>query len=126
MSFPFRLMPRPWVLVPLCALGFVAWSDYVRIERVEFVSHVAREGAAVDATSPTGYAGGKRWLIVPEHNNPSYQWIEETQLMLARGDWRVRRVDYENAPLGREAHAASPYRWWLVGIAWLDHAAGGR
>jgi len=93
---------------------------------VEFVSGVARDGAVVDASSPSGYADGKRWLIVPEHNNPTYQWIEETQLMAARGDWRVRFVDYENAPTGREVHTASPYRWWLVLVAWVDHAASGR
>ena len=90
------------------------------------MSKVASDEARIDANSPTGYADGKRWLIVPEHNNPSYQWIEETQLMLARGDWRVRHVDYENAPFGREVHSASPYRWWLVMIAWLDSAASGR
>ena len=46
--------------------------------------------------------------------------------MLARGQWRVRRVDYENAPFGREEHAASPYRWLLGLIAWADHAVSGR
>ena len=46
--------------------------------------------------------------------------------MLARGDWRVRSVDYENAPFGREVHSASPYRWWLVLLAWLAHIASGR
>jgi hypothetical protein len=126
MSKPSRLLPRAWILFPVLALGLVAWSDYLRLQRVEFVSNVAREDAAVDARSPSGYAGGKRWLIVPEHNNPTYQWIEETQLMLARGDWRVRSVDYENAPFGRDVHAASPYRWWMAAIAWVDHAATGR
>jgi hypothetical protein len=126
MRLPFRLSPRAWLFAPACAFAFVAWSDYVRIERVEFVSKVAGEEARVDASSPTGYADGKRWLIVPEHNNPSYQWIEETQLMLSRGDWRVRHVDYENAPFGREVHTASPYRWWLVLVAWCDHKVSGR
>jgi hypothetical protein len=126
MSRPLRLLPRAWLIAPALAFAFVAWEDYARVQRVEFVSRVASDEARVDANSATGYADGKRWLIVPEHNNPSYQWIEETQLMLARGDWRVRYVDYENAPFGREAHSASPYRWWLVLIAWCDHAASGR
>lgn len=80
----------------------------------------------IEPGSATGYADGKRWLVVPEHDNPTYQWIEETQLMLARGDWRVRSVDYENAPFGREAHSASPYRWWLALIAWIARAVSGR
>lgn len=126
MSLPFRLPPRAWLIAPACAFACIAWADYARIQRVESVSRVASEESRVDANSPTGYADGKRWLIVPEHNNASFQWIEETQLMLSRGDWRVRYVDYENAPFGREVHSASPYRWWLILIAWCDHAASGR
>ena len=126
MRFPSRSWSRAWILAPACALAFVVWTDCVRLRRVEFVSNMARADARVDPGSPTGYADGKRWLIVPEHNNPTYQWIEETQLMLARGDWRVRSAGYENAPFGREVHSASPYRWWLVALAWCDHAVSGR
>ena len=102
------------------------WTNYGRMQRVEYVTNTDRENAVVDATSPTGYAGGKRWLIVPEHNNRSYQWIAETQQMLARGEWRVRHIDYENAPVGRAVHSASPYRWWLGLLAWCDHTVSGR
>jgi hypothetical protein len=124
---PFsRFSARAWILAPVCALAFVIWSDVARLRRVELVSDIAGEGARVEPGSPTGYADGRRWLIVPEHHNPTYQWIEETQLMLARGDWRVRSVDYENAPFGREVHAASPYRWWLLLVARVDHALSRR
>jgi hypothetical protein len=114
------------MLALACALAFTLWADYVRMKRVEYVSSGGGEDARHDPHSPTGYADGKRWLIVPEHDNPTYQWIEETQLMLAGGDWRVRRVDYENAPFGREVHSASPYRWWLVLVARLDRAFSGQ
>jgi hypothetical protein len=80
----------------------------------------------VDASSPTGLAHGRRRLIVPEHNNESYQWIMETQQLLARGEWRIRHVDYDNAPFGRETHAPSPSRWWLALLAWFDHTVSGR
>lgn len=113
-------------MIPLCAFGFLVWADYARVQRVQYVSSIDREDVAVDAASPTGYGGGLRWLIVPEHNSRSYQWIAETQQMLARGEWRVRHVDYENAPFGREVHSASPYRWWLGLLAWCDHAVSGR
>ena len=126
MPLPFRLPARAWMLIPLCACGLLAWVNYQRVQRVEYVTNTDHEEAVVDAASPTGYAGGKRWLIVPEHNNRSYQWIAETQQMLARHEWRVRHVDYENAPVGREVHSASPYRWWLGLIAWCDHAVSGR
>jgi hypothetical protein len=126
MRSPFPLPRRVWLLFPACCLVFMAWSDHIRLHHVKFVSNVAKEEARVDASSATGYADGKRWMIVPEHNNPTFQWIEETQLMLAKGDWRVRRVDYENAPFGRDVHAASPYRWWLAFLAWLDRGVSAR
>jgi hypothetical protein len=126
MSLPFRFFPRAWIFAPLCALLLLGWIDLRRAQRVEFVSGVAAEDAVVDPASPTGYAGGKRWLIIPEHNNHSYQWLQESQQMLAQDGWRVRRVDYENAPFGREVHSASPYHWWLGLMAWCDHAISGR
>ncbi len=126
MSFPPSLSSRFWLVAALCALGFVVWLDYQRIQRVEYVTNTDREEAVLDASSPTGYAGGQRWAIVPEHNNRSYQWIAETQQMLATQEWRVRQINYENAPDGREVHSASLYRWWLGLIAWSDHVFSGR
>jgi hypothetical protein len=126
MRLPLSIPKRAWLLIPICCVVFMGWVDHVRLHHVKFVSNVAKDEARVNAASPTGYADGKRWLIVPEHNNPTYQWIEETQLMAAKGDWRVRSVDYENAPFGREVHSASPYRWWLVFLAWLDRGISGR
>jgi len=126
MLLPPRLYSRLWLLIPACALGFLTWTNYERGQRAAYVTNTDREDAVVDAASPTGYAGGKRWLIVPAHDNRSYQWIAETQQMLARREWRVRHVDYDNAPFGREVHASSLYRWWLGLIAWCDHAASGR
>jgi len=121
-----RLLATGLIVVPVCAFAFIAWADHARIRRVEFVSKVASEEARIDPASPTGYAEGRRWLVVPEHNNPTYQWIEETQLMMAQGQWRVRWVAYENAPFGREVHSASPYRWWLVLVAWCERAVTGQ
>ncbi len=46
--------------------------------------------------------------------------------MLARGEWRIRKVDYDNAPVGREVISPSPYRWWLGFVAWIDHVVSGR
>ena len=126
MSLRSRFFARAWMLIPLGAFGFLVWCGGQRMQRVEAVANTDREEAVLDPHSPTGYAGGKRWLIVPEHNNRSYQWIAETQQMLARGEWRVRRVDYENAPFGREVHAASPYHWWLALVGWCDRAVSGR
>ncbi|HEY4247069.1 MAG TPA: hypothetical protein VGM64_09450 [Lacunisphaera sp.] len=126
MSPPSKLISRAWLIALLCASAFVIWSDCERGQRVAYVSNTDRDNAVADASSPTGYAGGGRWAIVPERNNRGYEWIAETQQMFARHEWRVRHIDYENAPFGRDVHAASPYRWWLGLLAWCDHQVSGR
>lgn len=113
---------RSWLLALLGALGFLFWSDVQRARRADFVTSTDAEERQIDVSSPTGYTGGKRWLIVPEHNNRSYEWLAETQQMLARGDWRLRHVDYENAPQGRPTRTASLYRWWIGLLAKIHHA----
>ena len=126
MSPSIPLTARVWFLIPLYAVGFLIWTGIARLRHVEYVTAIAQEEIAVAATSPTGYTGGTRELIVPEHLSESYGWIAQTQLMLHKGDWRVRHIDYENAPSGREEHASSPYRWWLGLLAWIDHLISGR
>lgn len=128
MNFLTRLtrFPRPlWTLALLGAGVFLLWIDVAHIRRIEYISGLAEPAVTVDAASSTGYAGGLRRLIVPEHNNESYQWIAQTQQMLATGERRVRHVDYDNAPVGREVRSPSPYRWWLGIIAWGDHRLSG-
>jgi hypothetical protein len=107
---------RRWLLIPLGAVLFLAATDWGRARQAIAVRDVDREAG------PAAYAGGRHWLVVPEHNPRSYQWLAETEQMLAHGDWRVRHVDYENAPDGREVNAASPFRWWLGLLAWADRA----
>jgi hypothetical protein len=126
MTPPSRISSSAWIIVLLVAGVFLGWINFVRAQRVNYVTELVPTEAVVDAASPTGYAGGLRRLIAPEHNNDSYQWIAQTQQMLARGEWRVRHVDYDNAPLGREVISPSPYRWWLGFVAWLDHTLSGR
>lgn len=75
----------------------------------------------IDADSPTGYESGFRKLVIPERNAGSFQWILQVQEMFASGDWLLRNVDYDNAPDGRSVRTASLYRWWLAGVAWVDH-----
>ena len=124
-SNPSRFSSRFWLIVPLLALGFVVWSDLRRVRRVEHTTSLVEEPPLRDANSPTGYAGGARRLIVPEHNNDSYHWIVQTQLARARGATRLRHVDYDNAPFGRPVGTPSPYRWWLGLVAWLGQTFAG-
>jgi hypothetical protein len=115
---PARADGRFWRIIPLCSLGFFILTCAVRIHRIEIVSGVASGPAADAASMPR--------LLIPGHSNESFEWLDQTREMFARGELRVRRVDYENAPYGREVHSASPYRWWLGLIAWCHHEITGR
>jgi hypothetical protein len=129
MSLASRSYFRPWLLVVAAACAFVVWVDMGRIRRIEYVSHLdgrARTPDVIDPRSPTGYADGQRELIVPERNESSFDWIAQTQQMFSNGELRVRHVDYENGPGGRDVGATSPYRWWLGSLAWIDHVVSGR
>lgn len=77
-----------------------------------------------DGSSVSGWAHGQRTQL--HLSADSYHWTMQTQEMIARGDWRVRWVDYDNAPMGREVHWSSPLRWWVAALAWVESAATGR
>jgi hypothetical protein len=117
---------RTWIFAVILSCAFLVGIDCLRWRHVAYVSGLGAEEAVVDAASSTGYAGGLRWLIVPEHNNQSDRWVLETEQMFARREWRVRHVEEDNAPFGRETRVGSPYRWLLGGIAYLDHSISAR
>ncbi len=129
MTPPQSLVSRAWVLVPVCALGLIACVTYTRVDRIEYTTAQASwsvDPPAVDPASPTGYAGGLRQLLVPNGNAESQEWVQQTQQMLHTGDWRMRHVDYDNAPWGRETHLPALYRGWLGLVATIDHGLSGR
>ena len=103
----------------------------VRIRHVEDVTmqggwsekQAATVAAAASSNSEFGAGNG---LIIPEHLTESYHWIAQTQRMFKQDEWRVRHIDYENAPFGRAVNSSSPYRWWLGAVAWCDHLVSGR
>ncbi len=127
---PFTwLQHRYWIVALVAALGLVAWDGAGRIRHATLVSGLYGEMVdppAVDPASPTGYALGRRALILPDAGEDGYQWIMQTQMTLAGGPWRVHHVDYDNAPEGRAAHWASAFRWWLGLLAWVDHRVSGQ
>jgi predicted negative regulator of RcsB-dependent stress response len=126
MRQPPWIFCRVWIIILFATCTLLLWLHFDRARQVEHVSSLVDVQATVDAASPTGYASGRRNLIVPEHNSDSYQWVAQTQQMLANKEWRVRQVNYDNAPNGRPVFSASPYRWWLGLIALLDHALSDR
>jgi hypothetical protein len=116
-----------WQAALLGALLFLVGDSarkFAALRAATLLGETGRPAPALAAPSPTGYAGGRRNLIL--ESTDGYHWVMQTQQMIANGDGRIRRVDYDNAPAGREVHWCSPLHWWLAGVAWADHVVSGR
>jgi len=126
---PGKLRLLPWLVVLGAVLGYVIWDSVVagrHLLRVTASYGVTVDPPAEDPGSPTGYADGRRSLVLPASAADTAHWVMQTQDMFAHGEWRIRHVDYDNAPAGREVHWSSPVHWWLAITAWLDHLVSGR
>ncbi len=125
-SDPTRINRWAWLVIPLAALAFTVAATALRVRRIEYVSLVA--GTPAPRTQEAAPGRGSGWqprLVVPGHHNESYEWLDQTRQMFALGQWRVRHVDYENAPAGHDVYASSPYRWWLGLLAWCHRGVTG-
>ena len=117
-----------WI-VPALVLGFIAWdADSAVRHLLEVTSSygVTVDPPMVEARAATGYEQGRRSIVLPDAAADGAHWVMQTQAMIAVGDWRVRHVDYDGAPRGRDVHWAGPFHWWLAALAWADHGATGR
>src|SRR5690349_16058777 len=112
-----------WGAVLGAALALVAWDAAQQVRHYTRASAnygVAVHAPAADPASATGFAGGRRTMVYPGSWVDAQHWVMQAQQMLARGEWRLRRTDDDNAPAGREVHWAAPHRWWLGAWAWVD------
>ena len=127
MSIPVRKSAAIWIVCLFCASGFLLWINHVRMQRVDYVTGLAQPAGrtAAGEAPPMDPRRPQHELIVPERNETSVELIAQTQQMLATGQWRIRQVDYDNAPIGREVRSTSPYRWWLGHVAWAHHTFTG-
>ncbi len=119
---------KAWILVVVAALAYFTWDTGVRWRHIREVSGtpgVMVDAPAVDRASPTGYAEGQRSLLLPDRDLDGYHWIMQAQQAAAEGRWRLRHVDYDGAPTGRDVHWAAPFRWWVRELAGLDQAITG-
>ena len=109
------------------ALAQFCADSWMRLSRCERDTALAlgNFAPAEDARSPSGLTGGEHVRLLTDNASDGYNWIMQTEQMLARGEWRVRRFDGDNAPFGREVHWAAPYHWWLVTVAWVYHVLTG-
>lgn len=117
-----------WVLVLALALGLVVADSICRMRGIQAVTEMRISDLPIpqkDPGSPTGYALGVRNVILPEMGVDGRHWVMQAQQMLTEGPARVRKVDYDNAPFGREVHWSSSFRWWLAAVAWVDSKISG-
>ena len=115
------------VLTGAISLEFMRARGAAR--RAEYVSNLPEWSSntpETEAGSATGYQAGQRIAIVPGHDKLSFAMVANAQQMLARGEFRVERVDNENTPAGHVSHLASVYPWVLAATAAVDHRLGGR
>ena len=112
-----------WLAALLLAVGLVVLDSAERLYMVRAITAVGAASAPPlpsDRTSPSGFAYGQRTLILPDIGLDGYQWIMQTQRMLAGDGGRIRWVNYDNPPHGRPVHWSSSFRWWLAAVAWID------
>ncbi|HVS54080.1 MAG TPA: hypothetical protein VHD62_17120 [Opitutaceae bacterium] len=127
-KFSPRFVALASALGAALVLGFVMWDALARSRHILDLSEhygVTVDAPRADPKSPTGYEGGRRSLVLPEIGEDTAHWMMQTQAMIARGEGRVRSVDYDNAPRGREVHWAAPLHWCLAAVAWADRAVTG-
>ncbi len=120
--FVARLASHTWWILLIAALALLWLATARRIGRVDALTNSPTwsvDAPPRDVASPTGYAQGQRKLIVPGHHNPSFWWIMEAQQAARQGSLRLRHIDYDAPPAGRDIRRTSPYRWWLIAIGWL-------
>jgi tetratricopeptide (TPR) repeat protein len=115
--------PRLWAVALLVMVAFVAIDTVVHLRTTwDLVARHSGAPPVSDPASPSGYADNQHELILPYPGIDTYHWIMQTQSMFAGAGARIRTVDYDNAPNGREVHWSSLIRWWLAALAWTDHA----
>jgi hypothetical protein len=116
-----------WLIVLAGTLLFLTADSARKLAAFRTVTALGEKGRpapAPNGDSPTGRETGRRNQIL--QSTDGYHWVMQTQQMIATGEWRLRRVNHDNAPDGREVHWGSPLRWWLALVAWADHAVVGR
>ncbi|MSR35285.1 MAG: hypothetical protein EXR95_01405 [Gemmatimonadetes bacterium] len=109
-----------WIGALALTLSALGVDSARRLRDIEAVT-ATRVGTGlepeVDASSPSGYRWGEHRLVLPETD--SYPWLLQAERSLADGAIRIRVVDYDNAPVGREVHWAGFERWWALGLTGL-------
>jgi len=118
-----------WVAGVLLALAFLFTDSATRLNSIWNTTKAAvvdETLPARDPTSPTGYPFNQHVQVMPALGTDGYHWIMQTEQMLSvpagpDAGLRVRHVDYDGPPGGRDVHWSSSLHWLLASLAWVDH-----
>jgi hypothetical protein len=115
----------------LCLLVLAAVLSFLLIDSLARSRHIAAVSASpgfVVSTPPPGKHAAaspdlplRHSLILPARSMDGYHWLIQTQAMSTSGGIRIRHVDYDGAPAGREVHWAAPYRAWIAFLSSVSH-----
>ncbi|MBC2606789.1 hypothetical protein [Pelagicoccus albus] len=112
-------MSRLIRVLPLLALALFLALTF-RESKLRLVA--IEERSVSDYNGDTLFSGEGSELreLVPSGRNDELHWIMNVQQSIRDGDGRVRNVDHDNAPEGREVHWSSVYASWIRLLAGND------
>ncbi len=127
-SWPIRCIGLAGMVL---AMTYLILDSYSRFVGIDTTTKVAMANfplltKVLDPKDPnytiTGYPYYQHVQVMPALGTDGYHWIMQMERMLdGREDWRVRHVDYDGLPGGREVHWSSSLHWLVAGLAWVDH-----
>jgi hypothetical protein len=120
---PTRVIKYLWIVAVAAALAFIGLDSAVRLRAIWNVSTL-RVGTSPtlqeDPATLTGYVANQHQLIVPAIGVDGYNWMMQTERMVAGSEgWRVRHVDYDHPPNGRDVEWNGFLHWEVAATAWL-------
>lgn len=115
-----------WKVALSLTLALLLFDSAARLRRVAALT--ASDSFAVPAA--TGDTAASRintnGVVLGIHGSDAYQWILQTQQMVAQKNLRVRHVDFDAAPFGRETHWSMPLRLLGAGLSGVDSRVTGK
>jgi len=118
-----------WVFAVLFALAFLATDSITRLRGIKQTSDLYFEGTPAPAKDPaslTGYYGNSHVQIMPALGTDGYHWMMQAEEMVGgQNGLRVRHVDYDGPPGGRDVHWSGSLHWLIAALAWVDHVING-
>ena len=121
-SARWRFIFIPAMILAVLFLGIDSYTRFVGIWHTTDGKVTNEPVPDRDPTSTSGYAFNQHVQVMPALGTDGYHWIMQMERMLdGREGLRVRHVDYDGPPGGREVHWSSSLHWLVAVLAEADH-----